>query len=183
MAIKSSANKPTMISQTTVIAVVMIALLVGWVVGYAVASNDDDTTSASREHEVTDDATTSHSSHEMFAVDAETAPSVKVLADADQKGGWNITLVTENFTFTPQVVGEADVEGTGHAHIWVDGVKVGRVYGNNYYLGAQGEGDHEIKVTLNTNQHKDYAVDGVVISDSISVTEIDSNKAMEEASD
>jgi hypothetical protein len=99
-------------------------------------------------------------------------PDVKVLAEEDSMGGWNISLVTTNFTFTPENVGGEDVEGEGHAHLYVDGEKVTRLYGNHYYLSAQGEGDHEITVTLNANSHKDYTVDGELVSGTTTVTEM-----------
>ena len=54
------------------------------------------------------------------------------------------------------------MEGEGHAHLYLDGQKIARVYGEWYHL-PKLEGDHELRVTLNTNDHQDYAVKGEVV--------------------
>ena len=36
--------------------------------------------------------------------------------------------------FAPENVNQADVDGQGHAHIYVDGEKVSRVYGERFHL-------------------------------------------------
>jgi len=158
---------------SNLITFIVVALVIGLLGGYAIGIRTDGAALGNDHQEEKEyTAESSNMKHsEQFEVGADKAPSVKVLADADAVSGWNVTLVTSNFKFAPQDVNETDVEGEGHAHIWVDGKKVGRVYGHNYHLGALGEGDHEITVTLNTNKHKDFAVDGEAISDSIDVTE------------
>ncbi|NIP37224.1 MAG: hypothetical protein GWN18_19865, partial [Thermoplasmata archaeon] len=45
-----------------------------------------------------------------------------------------------------------------------------RIYGGWYHLGALEDGEHRVRVTLNANNHSDYAKDGVVIGDSVTVT-------------
>ena len=163
-------KKATAEAQQKMIVIVIVALLLGWVFGYLIGATTADEDSASSTSE-TSDSLDSHK-HDLYEVSAEEAPTIVVAADQDALGGWNVTLVTDNFTFTPEDVNEADELGTGHAHIWVDGEKIGRVYSNNYHLGSLGEGDHEITVTLNTNMHKDYAVDGEPVRASIEVTEV-----------
>ena len=149
------------------IVMALVALLVGWALGYVIGNgvSDDDMTEA--------DVAKSHSTHahDLYEVPEAGAPSVEIVADADAKGGWNVTIVTQNFEFTPQNVNGEHVDGQGHAHIYVDGEKIARVYGNNYHLPELGEGDHELMVTLNTNMHDDYAVNGERIMATLSVTE------------
>ena len=167
MATKKS-KKSNTVTKGNAAALVVAALLVGWTAGYVLAevTGDDSATS--------DTAGTnelaSHA-HELFEVEVANAPQVQLIADEDELGGWNITLVTKNFEFTPTDVNEDDVAGTGHAHIWVDGEKMGRVYGNYYHLPSLGEGEHEITVTLNTNSHRDYAVEGEEVRATIEITE------------
>lgn len=94
--------------------------------------------------------------HPKYVVsEGEPLPEVRIEALQDPKGGWNIRIQTKNFTFTPEHAGHPDVPGTGHAHIFVDGKKVGRVYGNWHHIQIP-EGKHAIKVNLTTNDHKDY---------------------------
>ena len=166
MATKKS-KKPEMITRNGALAFAFVALLMGWVLGYVVAStsDDDEPETTARTEKLEDHK------HGLYEVAAENAPAVQVLAEEDELGGWNVTLVTENFEFTPTAVNEEDVEGTGHAHIWVDGEKIGRVYSNYYHLPSLGAGEHEITVTLNTNMHMDYAVDGEEVRGTINVTE------------
>ncbi len=165
--LSAKAKKTSMISVNNAIVYAVVALLLGWAFGYLIAeANDDDASSAAESSESLADH-----KHGLYEVEAEVAPTVKVLADEDELGGWNVKIVTENFEFAPQDVNEASEAGTGHAHIWVDGEKIGRVYSNYYHLGSLGDGEHEITVTLNTNMHMDYAVDGEVVQDSIVVTE------------
>lgn len=166
--VKNKKKTASALTRTNVAVFVIVALLVGWALGYAIGMGTSDGNDAK---EVTGSEKIEDHKHGTFVVSDEEAPSVRVLADRDPKGGWNITLVTAKFEFTPEDVNGDDELGTGHAHIWVDGKKVNRLYANNYHLQSLGAGDHEITVTLNTNSHKDYVLDGEVIGDTIAVTE------------
>lgn len=111
-----------------------------------------------------------HMEHPKYEVPSSIkTPTVTLSASADTKEGWNLHIVTTNFTFTPEQAGGANVPGTGHAHVYVDGVKVGRAYGSWYYLGALPEGKHTITVSLNTNDHMDYVSSGKAIESSVDV--------------
>lgn len=109
--------------------------------------------------------------HPQFEVPAGTpAPEVMIHATKDTTGGWNLHFMTKNFTFTPELAGQPDVMGEGHGHLYVNGKKVARVYGNWFHLNVE-KGVNKVKVSLNTNQHKDYAVDGKVITSEIELDE------------
>ena len=153
----------------TFIVTAIVALPLGYFVGNAVAGDDTDDTSkatmADDSHSHADDMPeqTSHA-HDMFVVDAAMAPQItNMMATKDTKSGWNLMIQTENFTFSPQNASGDHVDGEGHAHIYIDGKKITRLYSHNYYLGELSEGEHSIRVTLNTNDHKDYAVNGQVV--------------------
>lgn len=98
--------------------------------------------------------------HGTREVPAEGAPEVILTVEPDSMDGWNITLETANFRFTPEATGEAPEQGTGHAHLYVDERKVARLYGPHFHLPALSEGTHEISVTLAANDHAYYRVDG-----------------------
>ena len=103
--------------------------------------------------------------------------SVSVQAVADSVSGMNVSLTTTNFTFAPEEVGGAHVPGHGHAHIYVDGVKVGRLYGEHYHLGSIAPGEHTLRATLNANTHEEYAIDGAIVEDSIAFVVADASDA------
>lgn len=78
-----------------------------------------------------------------------------------EPGGWNLQILTENFRFAPEHVNQANVPGEGHAHVYVDDVKIARIYGHWYHIGSLPEGAQILTVTLNANDHSGLALDGV----------------------
>lgn len=86
--------------------------------------------------------------------------SVEVTAEVDPIDGINVRIIPSGFVFAPERVNQADVDGEGHAHIYVDGEKVGRAYGEWFHLKDVAPGDREIRVTLQTNGHSEYVVGG-----------------------
>ncbi len=109
--------------------------------------------------------------HPKFEVPAGTpAPKVTVHALKDSNGGWNLHLQTENFKFTPANAGQSDVLGEGHAHLYANGKKIGRVYGEWSHVSLE-KGQNKIKVSLNTNTHKDYYAHGEPVVHEIVVDE------------
>jgi copper(I)-binding protein len=95
-------------------------------------------------------------------VDRETAPSLEIDVSPDADG-WVVRLRTSGFTFAPEMVDGPHVPGTGHAHLYVSGTKIGRLFGETGRIGALPEGTHQVEVTLNTNDHRSYAVGGTPI--------------------
>ena len=63
-----------------------------------------------------------------------------------------------NFVDVP--MGTPHVPGTGHAHLYLNGLKLGRLYVPSARIGALPPGDHMVRVTLNANDHRAYVVDG-----------------------
>lgn len=86
--------------------------------------------------------------------------SVEVTAEVDPIDGINVHIIPAGFEFAPERVNQADVDGEGHAHVYVDGEKVGRAYGEWFHLQGVAPGEREIRVTLQTNGHSEYAVGG-----------------------
>lgn len=100
----------------------------------------------------------------------ENPPSVMVHATKDPQGGWNIHLMTENFKFTPESAGANDVIGEGHAHLYINGKKSARVYGNWFHTNLV-KGANKLRVTLNTNSHKEYYLNGKPVEHEIEINE------------
>ncbi|MRX27987.1 hypothetical protein [Kangiella sp. HZ709] len=89
----------------------------------------------------------------------------------DEKSGWNLELITENFAFAPEQVNQAHRVGHGHAHLYINGKKITRLYSHWYHLEELPEGKHLIKVNLNTNDHQDYALNGKVIGAEVEINQ------------
>ena len=81
----------------------------------------------------------------------------------DPLGGANLQIAAEGFAFAPHNAGAAHTPGEGHAHIYVNGVKVGRLYGPAFYLGKLAAGDNAVRVTLNANSHEPYTWNGAPV--------------------
>jgi hypothetical protein len=107
--------------------------------------------------------------HAVVEVDPENTPTITIRAERDALSGWNIYLDVENFTFAPEMVNQPNVTNVGHAHLHLNGLKVARLYGTAFHLSDLPEGQHTITVTLNTNDHSDLALDGMLIEASVVV--------------
>lgn len=107
----------------------------------------------------------------LYKVDAADAPQVTLNVFPLADGGYNVQLQTANFVFTPQNVDMAAVPGEGHAHIYVDGLKIARVYGEWHYLETLPEDAETVTAILYTNDHRAFAVAGVEVADSVSLAD------------
>lgn len=107
-----------------------------------------------------------HSQHPLIEVDdAEPTPSMRIHMDADSMDGFNIFLETQNFRFTPQSVDTLPVSNEGHAHLYVNGEKVARMYSPWHHLSSKllRDGINRLEVEFSTNDHSVWAVAGVPI--------------------
>lgn len=115
----------------------------------------------------------SESMHKEVEVDPELPiPAVEVVATPDSKDGYNLKINVTNFTFTPEKVGMTNEFNTGHAHIYINDEKLGRVYGEWFYLPSKylKNGDNTVQITLNGNDHSDWLVDGKHVESTVTVT-------------
>lgn len=102
-------------------------------------------------------------------VASEEPVSVSITAAPDAQGGVDVQIVTEGFRFAPDRVGQAHTPGAGHAHIYVDGGKLGQVFEREYHIEQLAPGEHEIRVSLNTNDHSELTYAGKKIESSVTV--------------
>ncbi len=114
-------------------------------------------------------------SRELIEVDdLGKVPGLAISIHKDPVMGWNLELVTENFEFVPQAAGYDPVPGEGHAHLYIDGRKVARLYGHWYHIPRLDPGNHEVVVTLNANNHAGFSVDGAEIFESAEIKVVSS---------
>ena len=86
------------------------------------------------------------------------APTLDFSLNKDALGGWNLHISTTNFRFAPKDVNAQNRAGEGHAHIYVHGTKLARVYSPWFHISQLPTGTILITVTLNTNDHSTVSV-------------------------
>ena len=99
--------------------------------------------------------------HDMSNSVSETpAPTLELnWEDVPTKNGAKLSLETNNFTFSRTDDDAAHVPNEGHAHVYLNGLKLGRLYSNTYQIGALSPGDYTLSVSLNSNDHRPYVSD------------------------
>lgn len=103
----------------------------------------------------------------IIPADFRNPPSVKARLekDARARGAVNLFLELKNFRFAPAEVNKTSKINEGHAHLYVNGKKLTRLYGPAYFLESLPKGKVRIRVTLNTNAHEDLSHRGRLIQD------------------
>lgn len=103
--------------------------------------------------------------HKTLAIPAgQPVPMVKLVAHLDAMQGWNLEVQVTNFRFAPEQINRKSLTTEGHAHLYIDGKKVTRLYGSWYYLANLEPGQHQITVTLNANGHEELTFNGQSIA-------------------
>ena len=90
-------------------------------------------------------------------------PQIRLSLHPDGPQSRNLHIEITNFTFAPEAVNGPHVPGQGHAHIYLNGTKIARTYGPWFQLDALPPGRHDIRVTLNANDHSQLAINGTPI--------------------
>lgn len=113
-----------------------------------------------------------HLSGNNFEVEnKDTAPSISLIVQKTTVGDYEVKIATENFQFFEPLTDPVTHEnGKGHGHLYLNGLKLQRMYSKNTTVGELPPGIHNITVTLNTNDHRAYAVDGKPVTASIELT-------------
>jgi hypothetical protein len=156
------------------IPLLLIGLFLGGVIGFTIAAANGITLdghdhAAPLQHGA-HAAQDSHDHGAMLSVPGGvSAPTLSLQATRDPASGWNLHIMTGNFTFAPQSASGEHVPGEGHAHVHVNGVKAGRYYGPWVHLDGLPAGTLAIEVTLTANDHRPLAVDGVPLTASVIV--------------
>lgn len=159
------------------LAMLAIGLLLGGGVGFVAALSTgasldghghDAGGHASVEH---DHAAHGHAvhDHEGLTDAGDFPPTLRAVLHKDPGSGWNLHVTTEHFRFAPENVSTLHVPGEGHAHVYVDGDKIARLYGPWMHIGALPEGAEALTVTLNANDHTVLATNGAPLSVTIPI--------------
>ena len=159
------------------IAMLCIGLIFGGGIGFTIAAGNgitldghDHADPSHHQQTASMDAKTEHQHGEMLILKSdEQSPSIEISARPDVVSGWNLNIKTSNFRFAPENASSAHVAGEGHAHIYINGVKIARVYGSWFHIDQLKTGMNTVTVTLNTNDHREIAVDGKPLSASVMI--------------
>lgn len=81
----------------------------------------------------------------------------------DPMSGWNVYIQVSHFRFAPERASQAHHPGEGHAHLYINGSKIARIYGNWFHIPELVKDKNEIKITLNSNDHQTLAIGKEVI--------------------
>jgi hypothetical protein len=113
-------------------------------------------------------ANSSHAEHGYVEIpEGYDVPSVKIFVTQDLSNTWLLEVQTKNFKFNPKNLGaKLPSYNEGHAHLYINGEKVNRLYGKYYNLGTLKQGKNKITVTLNSNNHGTLIYNGKSIENS-----------------
>ncbi|MFT4532226.1 MAG: zinc and cadmium transporter [Candidatus Saccharimonadales bacterium] len=151
-------------SALLIIGAILVSVVTISLHGYIDQGNDND-------HEHGASSETEEHGHGIYDhEDHETLPTLELLIEEDAKSGWNIELETTNYTFSPESVNGENMPNEGHAHLYVNGEKITRLYSSYYHL-VNLKGGDEVMVTLNANDHGEYAHDGETIEATATVND------------
>ena len=94
-------------------------------------------------------------------VEALPAPTVEIVPPtAPSADGFTVQLSLDNIGLIAAPDNAAHVDGEGHAHIYLNGLKLGRLYKDSFEIGALKSGNYSLRIGLNTNDHRPYVVSG-----------------------
>ena len=140
----------------------LIGLVFGATAGFLAAGG---VPSDAHDHGSHDDA---HHEQANYADWSGDAPAFTLTALRDESGGIALLIDIQPFAFTPRLADQQAAQNSGHAHVYVDGIKMARAYGPWVHLADVRE-DAEIRVTLNANDHAHWAIAGTPMTAEITV--------------
>ena len=102
--------------------------------------------------------------HEISKVDA---PTATLEITKDPTGGFNVRVLTAGFTWRPEMASMRHVNGEGHAHVYLDGRKIMRIYNQWFHLNtfqfADKSGEQLVSIELVGNDHAPYTIEGLPV--------------------
>lgn len=95
---------------------------------------------------------------------AQPAPGLEIALQHIGARKVAITVSVQNFRFVLKDGMAAHVDGEGHAHVYLNGLKLARLYSSEFETGALPPGKYALRVSLNTNDHRPYLDGGQPVS-------------------
>ena len=142
------------------------------VVGNLIHANQNDHKHNHNDSSLEESVTDMHHHHQTVMIEeGQAVPKIDLVVYEDAVKGWNLEIKLDNFQLTPQDVNSSNQPNQGHAHLFINGEKITRIYGNWYYLETLPNGSNEVKISLNTNGHESLMYQGKMIED-IEIVEV-----------
>lgn len=82
--------------------------------------------------------------------------------------GFEIKLEVEEFSFVLAPEDAQHIPNEGHAHVYLNGLKLGRLYDSTFTLGAVPADEYELRIALNSNDHRPYMSQGTAVQETLS---------------
>lgn len=154
------------------IPMLLIGLVFGGGIGFVVAAANGITLDghdhgAGMDHGAAHSAGDAHAHGPAIELPAGSA-AVGLTLEKDTVAGWNLFVATQGFCFAPDQAGKPNAAGQGHAHLYLDGTKIARLYGPAQHLDSLPAGG-TLRVELNGNDHSPLAIDGQPLAASVTV--------------
>jgi len=130
----------------------MATIVTGWMLAVAtIIPSHAHTSGATTVHEITQEA----------------APKTTLDVQKDPTGGFNVQVVTTNFVWRPEMASMQHVPGEGHAHVYLDGRKIMRIYNEWFHLNtfqfSTRSGDQLLSIEFVGNDHAPYTIQGMPV--------------------
>jgi hypothetical protein len=97
----------------------------------------------------------------------EVAPQATLVIQKDPTGGFNVQVKTTNFLWRPEMASMQHVPGEGHAHVYLDGRKIMRIYNEwfhlNTYQFSTRSGEQLLSIEFVGNDHAPYTIQGLPV--------------------
>jgi len=103
----------------------------------------------------------------VHEITQETAPKATLDIQKDPTGGFNVQVITSNFVWRPEMASMQHVPGEGHAHVYLDGRKIMRIYNEwfhlNTYQFSTRAGEQLLSIEFVGNDHAPYTIQGLPV--------------------
>jgi hypothetical protein len=97
----------------------------------------------------------------------EAAPQATLEIEKDPTGGFNVQVKATNFLWRPEMASMQHVPGEGHAHVYLDGRKIMRIYNEwfhlNTYQFSTRSGEQLLSIEFVGNDHAPYTIQGLPV--------------------
>ena len=130
----------------------MAVIVVGWILASStILPTHAQANSAASVHEIVQEA----------------APQATLVIQKDPTGGFNVQVVTANFVWRPEMASMQHIPGEGHAHVYLDGRKIMRIYNEWFHLNtfqfSTKPGEQLLSIEFVGNDHAPYTIQGLPV--------------------
>ena len=130
----------------------MAVIVVGWILASStILPTHAQANSAASVHEIVQEA----------------APQATLVIHKDPTGGFNVHVKTTNFVWRPEMASMQHIPGEGHAHVYLDGRKIMRIYNEWFHLNtfqfSTKPGEQLLSIEFVGNDHAPYTIQGLPV--------------------